>query len=39
MLYRNQLPFEWYQHIGRATTPSPEIVVANDLPTPKGSEF
>ena len=29
-----QLPFEWYQYIGRGTTPSPEILPASDLPSP-----
>ena len=30
----NQLPFEWYQYIGRGTTPSPEILPPSDLPSP-----
>jgi len=33
------LPFEWYQYIGRETTPSPEILSLIDLPPPEGSEF
>ena len=39
MLYRNQLPFEWYPYIGRASTPSPDIVVPSDLPLLKAASF
>ena len=28
------LPFEWYQYVGRGTTPSPEILPASDVPSP-----
>ena len=33
MLYCIQLSFEWYQYIGRGTTPSPEILPRSDLPS------
>jgi len=33
------LPFEWYQYIGRGTTPSPEILAETEPPPAEGSEF
>jgi len=34
-----QLPFEWYQYIGRGRPLPPEILALSDLPPPEDSEF
>ena len=33
------MAFEWYQYIGKGTTPHPEMLAPSDLPPPEGSEF